>query len=53
MMVVLEGGYDLGALEISSEAVVQTLRINHQEQEQLDKLLQTYSLDKDAICSFE
>lgn len=38
-MVVLEGGYDLHALSVSSEAVVQTLRIHPNDQEALDKYL--------------
>jgi acetoin utilization deacetylase AcuC-like enzyme len=33
MLVLLEGGYDLKALAISTESVIQTLRIHHEEQE--------------------
>jgi len=39
MAVVLEGGYDLAALERSSEAVIQTLLVNPHDHEKFDKLL--------------
>lgn len=39
IVVVLEGGYDLHALSVSSEAVVQTLRIHPNDTESLNKYL--------------
>jgi len=36
---VLEGGYDLEPLEVSSEAVVRTLLVNPKDTEGFDKLL--------------
>ena len=39
MAVVLEGGYDLEALERSSEAVVKTLLINPNDTEAFNSLL--------------
>ena len=44
-LVVLEGGYDLNALEVSSEAVVKTLQINSDDTESFDKYLQELSGD--------
>lgn len=39
MLVVLEGGYDLNALAVSSEAVIQTMLIHHENEEELKTLL--------------
>ena len=39
MTVVLEGGYDLQALEVSSEAVVKTLLINPNDTSAFNSLL--------------
>lgn len=39
IVVALEGGYDLNALEVSSEAVIQTLRINPLDTEGFEELL--------------
>ena len=39
MAVVLEGGYDLNALEVSSEAVVKTLLINPNDTDSFNSLL--------------
>jgi len=41
IVVALEGGYDLNALEVSSEAVIQTLRINPHDNEGIENLLQS------------
>jgi len=41
--IVLEGGYSLEALEVSSEAVVRTLLINPSDSEAFNKLLETLS----------
>lgn len=39
VVVVLEGGYDLNALSVSSEAVIETLRIHPQDSDAIDKYL--------------
>lgn len=39
----LEGGYDLTALEVSSEAVVKMLMVNPQDSVKVDELLQELS----------
>lgn len=41
VVVALEGGYDLNALEVSSEAVIETLRIHPLDNDGIEKLLQT------------
>lgn len=41
--VILEGGYDLAALERSSEAVVRTLMINPNDTESFNNLLAEYT----------
>ncbi len=38
-MVALEGGYDLNALEVSSEAVIQMLRVHPMDTDGINKLL--------------
>lgn len=43
LVVVLEGGYNLKALEVSSEAVVRTLQINPNDSTKFDQLLETLS----------
>ena len=40
---ILEGGYDLAALERSSEAVIRTLLINPGDAESFNKLLAEYT----------
>lgn len=44
VVVLLEGGYDLNALEVSSEAVVQTLRIHPQDTQAIDSYLHSLHL---------
>lgn len=44
---VLEGGYDLHALEVSSEAVVRTLQISPDDTEGFNKLLAELSGNAD------
>lgn len=44
--VILEGGYDLAALERSSEAVVRTLMLNPADSEGYEKLLKDLSQDE-------
>jgi len=46
VVAVLEGGYDLNALEVSSEAVIKTLRIHPLDNENLEKLLQELGCDE-------
>ena len=43
MAVVLEGGYDLAALERSSEAVIKTLMINPNDTEAFNSLVNELS----------
>lgn len=50
-LVVLEGGYDLEALEVSSEATVKTLQINSEDTEAFDKYLQDLSGDSTTCLS--
>ena len=45
VVAVLEGGYDLHALEVSSEAVVKSLMINPNDKESFDNLLTELSND--------
>ena len=45
--VVLEGGYDLQALEVSSEAVVKTLKINPKDAEGFNALLEDLGAPED------
>jgi hypothetical protein len=40
IVVALEGGYDLNALEVSSEAVIETLRLHPKDNEGFERLLQ-------------
>ena len=47
MAVVLEGGYDLNALECSSEAVIKTLLINPNDNEAFNSLLVELSGQED------
>lgn len=42
----LEGGYDLNALEVSSEAVINTLRIHPKDNEGIEKLLQSLGCEE-------
>lgn len=39
VVVVLEGGYDLNALSVSSEAVIETLRIHQNDTPNIEQLL--------------
>lgn len=45
MAVVLEGGYDLQALKVSSEAVIRTLMININDVDGFNSLLQELTQD--------
>ena len=36
----MEGGYDLNALEVSSEAVINMLRIHPEDNEEINQLLE-------------
>jgi histone deacetylase 6 len=52
LAVVLEGGYSLEALEVSSEAVIRTLKLNPDDQEGYSKLLRDLGAAEE-IDSFE
>ena len=45
--VVLEGGYSLEALEISSEAVIQTLKTSINDTESFNTVLEKYGAEED------
>ena len=49
--VILEGGYDLAALERSSEAVVRTLLVNPQDLESFNSLLAELGENADLTLS--
>ena len=46
IVVALEGGYDLNALEVSSEAVIQTLRIHPMDSAGIEALLHTLGCEE-------
>ena len=46
VVVALEGGYDLNALEVSSEAVIETLRLHPKDNEGFEKLLHSLGCEE-------
>jgi hypothetical protein len=46
IVVALEGGYDLNALEVSSEAVINTLRLHPKDNDGIEKLLQSLGCEE-------
>lgn len=52
LSVVLEGGYSLEALEVSSEAVIRTLQLNPRDSDGFNELLRGYGI-KEELCSYE
>lgn len=49
---VLEGGYSLEALEVSSEAVIRTLQLNPRDSDGFNDLLRGYGI-KEELCTYE
>lgn len=48
---VLEGGYDLNALEVSSEAVIRTLQISPEDKDEFNSLLVELSGNPDQTLT--